>query len=100
MMSNTHNIQKEANGHHSNWQRHPKGWLLRVISIVSHTEYASARLIIEGRRLSNSISYEGNYDTPAPLKSRFSLHQQFSINTYGWYRWVLDHLDLKPGYRL
>lgn len=98
-MSNTHNIQKEANGHHSNWQQPSKGVVI-ACHIDSHAEYASARLIIEGRRLSNSISYEGNYDTPAPLKSRFSLHQQFSINTYGWYRWVLDHLDLKPGYRL
>ena len=47
--------------------------------------------------MSISVSYEGNYDTSAPLETRIGLHQQFSINPHGWHRWMLDHLDLVPG---
>ncbi len=28
------------------------------------------------------------------LEARIRLHQLFSTNPYGWYRWYLDHLDL------
>ncbi|HEY0071263.1 MAG TPA: class I SAM-dependent methyltransferase [Chloroflexia bacterium] len=36
------------------------------------------------------------YRTADNLKARIRLHELYSTNRYGWYRWVLDHVDL-PG---
>jgi ubiquinone/menaquinone biosynthesis C-methylase UbiE len=40
------------------------------------------------------------YKTDANLQSRIQIHRRFSRNTYGWYRWALDHFQLKPGERI
>ncbi len=32
------------------------------------------------------------YRTPGNLQARMSLHERYSTNTYGWQRWVFDHL--------
>lgn len=32
------------------------------------------------------------YRTPGKLQARMSLHDRYSTNTYGWQRWVFDHL--------
>ncbi len=45
----------------------------------------------------SSDTDEGNYTTTRPLETRIGLHQQFSVNPYGWHRWLLDELSLKPG---
>lgn len=36
------------------------------------------------------------YKNAANLNARMQLHQRFSTNTYGWHRWVFDHLTLPP----
>lgn len=36
----------------------------------------------------------GQYQDAANLNARIELHRRFSVNTYGWHRWVFDHLDL------
>jgi ubiquinone/menaquinone biosynthesis C-methylase UbiE len=42
----------------------------------------------------------GQYQTDANLQARISLHQRFSTNRGGWYRWVFDQLDLPLHARL
>lgn len=37
------------------------------------------------------------YRTPANLNARIELHRRFGDNPYGWYNWVRDRLELKPG---
>ena len=34
------------------------------------------------------------YKTASNLDARFQLHERFSVNKYGWDRWVFDHFDL------
>ena len=34
------------------------------------------------------------YKSAANLTARIELHRRFSVNSYGWQRWVFDHLDL------
>jgi len=34
------------------------------------------------------------YRNASNLKTRLGLHQRFSVNPYGWHRWVFDQLDL------
>jgi ubiquinone/menaquinone biosynthesis C-methylase UbiE len=36
----------------------------------------------------------GQYHTDANLRARVGLHQRFSTNPHGWYRWMWDQLDL------
>jgi SAM-dependent methyltransferase len=36
------------------------------------------------------------YENPEKLNVRISLHDKFSINPYGWQRWVFDQLALPP----
>ena len=40
------------------------------------------------------------YRTDANLAARVDLHRRFSTNEYGWFRWVLDHLDMPNGSRV
>ena len=37
------------------------------------------------------------YDTSGNLDARVALHARYSVNTYGWFRWVYDRLELRPG---
>lgn len=37
---------------------------------------------------------EGQYKDSGNLNARCALHERFSTNPYGWFRWVHDHLDL------
>ena len=36
------------------------------------------------------------YKDASHLNARIHLHQRFSTNAYGWFRWVFDQLDLPP----
>ncbi len=40
------------------------------------------------------------YKTAANLTARVDLHKLFSVNKYGWFRRVFDHLDLPPQARI
>lgn len=40
------------------------------------------------------------YRDSGNLRARMSLHERFSTNSYGWQRWVFDHLALVPGSRV
>jgi len=36
------------------------------------------------------------YRDSSNLNARATLHQRFSVNRYGWHRWVFDHMELPP----
>lgn len=46
------------------------------------------------------MSLTEQYRTPSNLNARIQLHQRFSHNAYGWFRWVFDQLELPPSPRL
>lgn len=37
------------------------------------------------------------YKTTSNLLARITLHERFSTNSYDWFRWVFDHLNLSPN---
>ena len=43
---------------------------------------------------------DDQYRTDANLTSRITLHQRFSVNAIGWFRWLFDRLDLPAEARL
>ena len=40
------------------------------------------------------------YHNASNLEARIALHTRFSTNTYGYYSWIFDHLDLPPHSRV
>jgi SAM-dependent methyltransferase len=40
------------------------------------------------------------YHDASNLEARIALHARFSTNTYGYYSWIFDHLDLPPHSRV
>ncbi len=40
------------------------------------------------------------YRNSGNLRARMGLHERFSVNPYGWFRWVLDQLALAPRSRI
>ena len=40
------------------------------------------------------------YQNASNLEARIALHARFSTNTYGYYSWIFDHLDLLPHSRI
>lgn len=40
------------------------------------------------------------YRTASNLNTRIDLHQRYSTNPYGWFRWVFDQLDFPPDARV
>jgi SAM-dependent methyltransferase len=44
--------------------------------------------------------HAGQYRTDANLRARVELHERFGTNPRGWYRWVLDQLDLPADARV
>ncbi len=40
------------------------------------------------------------YRQPANLNARIRLHQRYSINRYGWHRWIFDHLRFPAHSRI
>ena len=40
------------------------------------------------------------YRTADNLAARIRLHDSFSTNTYGWFRWIFDHFELPEGCRI
>ncbi|MBI3660819.1 class I SAM-dependent methyltransferase [Candidatus Acetothermia bacterium] len=40
------------------------------------------------------------YKNAANLNARFKLHERFSINKYGWHKWVFDQFKLAPESRI
>jgi ubiquinone/menaquinone biosynthesis C-methylase UbiE len=45
-------------------------------------------------------SIKKEYQDATNLNARIQLHQRFSLNPYGWMRWVFDLLDLPPLCRI
>ena len=45
-------------------------------------------------------STEEHYRTDKRLRARIDLHTRFSVNPYGWYRWVFDQFDLPRSCRV
>ncbi len=43
---------------------------------------------------------ERQYRDASNLKTRLGLHERFSVNPYGWQRWVFDQLNLPPACRI
>jgi ubiquinone/menaquinone biosynthesis C-methylase UbiE len=43
---------------------------------------------------------EEQYKDASKLDARVQLHQQFSVNKYGWHRWVFDHFNFPATYRI
>jgi ubiquinone/menaquinone biosynthesis C-methylase UbiE len=48
---------------------------------------------------SNYLKFE-QYKDANRLKARILLHQKFSTNQYGWFRWVFDQFDLPADIRI
>jgi SAM-dependent methyltransferase len=46
------------------------------------------------QRLHSSDGVRSQYRDSGNLDARVALHQQFSTNSYGWFRWVFDQLSL------
>jgi SAM-dependent methyltransferase len=42
----------------------------------------------------------GQYGTSVNLNARLLIHQRFSMNHYGWFRWVFDQFDLPAAARI
>jgi len=40
------------------------------------------------------------YKDSSNLDARVRLHQRFSVNKYGWHRWIFDQFDLPPRSRI
>jgi SAM-dependent methyltransferase len=40
------------------------------------------------------------YQNASNLEARIALHARFSVNAYGWYTWLFDHLRLPPQSRV
>ncbi len=40
------------------------------------------------------------YRNATNLNARIGLHQRFSLNSYGWMRWIFDQFDLLPACRI
>jgi ubiquinone/menaquinone biosynthesis C-methylase UbiE len=40
------------------------------------------------------------YKDATNLSARVRLHERFSVNKYGWHRWVFDHFELDEGSRV
>src|SRR4051812_24532278 len=53
-----------------------------------------AKLIDQGYLRGEQYRDSGN------LRTRMALHERFSINSFGWHRWVFDHLALASGSRV
>ncbi len=47
-----------------------------------------------------SASLNAQYQNASNLNARIAIHEHFSINPYGWYRWVLDQVAAPPKARL
>ena len=42
----------------------------------------------------------GQYKNSDNLNARIFIHQRYSTNQYGWYRWEFEHLQVQPGERI
>jgi SAM-dependent methyltransferase len=40
------------------------------------------------------------YRTSVNLQARINLHQRFGSNSYPWFRWVFDQLEIQPGQQI
>jgi ubiquinone/menaquinone biosynthesis C-methylase UbiE len=50
--------------------------------------------------MNNRQYLEKQYKDSSNLDARINLHQRFSVNPYGWHRWVFDHFDLPSHCRI
>jgi len=46
------------------------------------------------------LKLANQYKNASNLNARISIHQRFSVNPYGWFRWIFDHFDLPPQARI
>lgn len=74
-------------------------------SLVHNTiKTVSKNETVDWRELLNSINLTGlekslknQYKNTSNISARISLHNDYSINKTGWFPWIFDMLDLKPG---
>ena len=45
-------------------------------------------------------SLQDQYRNASNLNARLALHARFSVNGYGWHRWVFDQIDLPASARV
>lgn len=50
--------------------------------------------------MEENFDVAGQYRQPQNLQARIYLHQRFSVNTYGWQRWVFDQFKLPDRCRI
>lgn len=48
----------------------------------------------QNKNISNAGYVANQYRSPVNLEIRIRMHQRYSLNAYGWQRWVFDQLDL------
>lgn len=53
-----------------------------------------------GRWTERGYLREEQYRDSGNLRARMGLHERFSVNQYGWFRWVLDRLAPPAGARI
>lgn len=51
-------------------------------------------------KIEQKTSYGKNYSSADPLKTRVSLHTDFSTNPVGWHQWMASELNLAEGMRV
>jgi len=56
--------------------------------------------MLKVRSLSDPQYVIDQYKEPTNLNSRLRLHQLFSTNKYGWYRWLFDQFNIPPRPRI
>lgn len=50
--------------------------------------------------LSMEEALRDQYKDATNINARIELHQRFSLNKQGWFRWIFDKLDLKGGMKI
>lgn len=49
------------------------------------------------QRMNNPVEVKNQYKDAGPLTTRLSLHQKYSVNSYGFHAWLFDQYTLSPG---
>jgi hypothetical protein len=50
--------------------------------------------------MDRDILLKDQYQNTGNLTARIDLHLLFSVNKYGWFRWVFDRLAMPPAARI
>lgn len=76
-------------------------------AIDSTMETIKEEHTIDGSRLLDLIhmtsvenSLKQQYQNAANISARIRLHREYSVNRKGWFPWMMEQYDLKPGMRI